>query len=66
MTQMLDMLRKELDEAKLGHVPTYEETQRLPVLQACIKETYRFHTPVSFGLTRVAPPEGVTTCGRHF
>jgi cytochrome P450 len=64
--EMLDMLRKELDEAKLAHVPTYEETQRLPVLQACIKETYRFHSPVGFGLTRVAPPEGVTVCGRHF
>jgi cytochrome P450 len=37
--EMLDMLRKELDEAKLAHIPTYEETQKLPVMQACIKET---------------------------
>jgi cytochrome P450 len=64
--EMLDILRKELDEAKLGHVPTYEETQRLPVLQACIKETYRFHRPVGFGLKKVSPPERVTICGRRF
>ena len=64
--EMLEMLRKELDEANLAQVPTYEETQKLPVLQACIKETYRFHSPVGFGLTRVSPPEGVTICGRHF
>jgi cytochrome P450 len=63
---MLEMLRKELDEAKLAEVPTYEETQKLPILQACIKETYRFHSPVGFGLTRVAPPEGVTICGQYF
>jgi cytochrome P450 len=63
---MLDMLRKELDGAGLSEVPTYEETQKLPILQACIKETYRFHTPVGFGLPRVAPPGGVTVCGRFF
>jgi cytochrome P450 len=64
--EMLEMLRKELDEAKLAKVPTYDETQKLPILQACIKETYRFHSPVGFGLTRVAPPEGVTICGQYF
>lgn len=64
--EMLEMLHKELDGAKLADVPTYEETQRLPVLQACIKETYRFHTPVGFGLSRITPPEGVTICGRFF
>jgi cytochrome P450 len=64
--EMTSMLRKELDEAGLASVPTYEETQRLPILQACIKETYRFHPAVGIGLSRVAPPEGVTICGRFF
>jgi cytochrome P450 len=64
--EMTNLLRKELDEAGLASVPTYEETQRLPILQACIKETYRFHPPVGIGLSRVAPPEGVTICGRFF
>jgi cytochrome P450 len=63
--EMLGMLWKELDGARLKEVPTYEETQTLPVLQSCIKETYRFHSPVGFGLTRIAPPEGVTICGRY-
>ncbi|RDW63261.1 hypothetical protein BP6252_10806 [Coleophoma cylindrospora] len=64
--EMLEMLQEELDEANLAAVPTYEETQKLPILQACIKETYRFHTPVGFGLTRVSPAGGVTVCGRFF
>jgi cytochrome P450 len=63
--EMLEMLHKELDEVASG-VPTYQETQRLPVLQACIKETYRFHSPVGFGLSRISPPEGVTICERFF
>lgn len=64
--QMLEMLWKELDEARLAGVPTYEETKSLPVLQACIKETLRFHPPVGFGLSRVVPAEGATICGRVF
>ncbi|KAI9054435.1 hypothetical protein LZ554_001597 [Drepanopeziza brunnea f. sp. 'monogermtubi'] len=64
--EMLTLLRKELDQASLSDVPTFEETQKLPIFQACIKETLRFHTPVGFGLTRVAPAEGVTVCNRFF
>lgn len=64
--EMLRMLHGELDEAGLADVPTYEETQKLPILQACIKETYRFHSPVGFGLSRISPPGGVTICGRFF
>lgn len=65
--ELRHMLHKELDAANLSDIPTYEETQKLPILQACIKETYRFHTPVGFGLTRVSPsPNGVTVAGRHF
>ncbi|KAH7346364.1 cytochrome P450 [Rhexocercosporidium sp. MPI-PUGE-AT-0058] len=64
--EMLDMLRKELDSAHLADVPTFEETQNLPILQACIKETLRVHPPVGFGLTRVAPAEGITICNRRF
>jgi Cytochrome P450 len=64
--EMLEMLRTELDGAGLPGVPTYEETRELPVLQACIKEALRFHPAVGFGLPRIAPPEGVTVCGRYF
>lgn len=63
---MLEMLRTELDQARLSGVPTYDKTQNLPVLQACIKEALRFHPAVGFGLPRVAPPSGVTACWRYF
>lgn len=64
--EMLAMLQKELDEAHLADVPTFEEAQNLPFLQACIKETLRIHPVVGFGLTRVAPAEGITICDRRF
>ena len=63
---MLEMLRTELDGARLSGVPTYEETRELLMLQVCIKEALRFHPAVGFGLPRIAPPEGVTVCTRYF
>ncbi|KUJ11216.1 cytochrome P450 [Mollisia scopiformis] len=62
----LKQLREEIDTANLAEVPTHEETQKLLFLQACIKEALRIHTPVAFGLPRVAPKGGVTVLGRHF
>jgi cytochrome P450 len=59
-------LREEVDGADLADVPTHEETQKLPFMQACIKEALRIHTPVAFGLPRVTPRNGVTVCGRYF
>jgi cytochrome P450 len=59
-------LRAEIDAANLSSPPTYEETQKLPFLQACFKETYRYHPAVGFGLPRVTPKGGVTILGRHF
>jgi len=64
--EVLDLLRQELDSAAFSSIPTYEETQSLPILQACIKETYRFHPPVGFGLQRISPPQGITISGRFF
>ncbi|TVY40293.1 Cytochrome P450 monooxygenase [Lachnellula subtilissima] len=64
--ETLIQLREEIDGANLAEVPTHEETQQLPFLQACIKEALRVHTPVAFGLPRVSPKGGVTVLGRHF
>lgn len=64
--KLLKELRDELDGAGLAEVPTHEETQKLPLLQACIKEALRFHPSVAVGLPRVAPPGGVTVVDRHF
>ncbi|RDW82882.1 cytochrome P450-5 [Coleophoma crateriformis] len=63
---LFDKLRKEVDDASLIGVPAHEDTQKLPFLQACIKEAIRYHTPVGFGLPRVSPPGGITVLGRHF
>lgn len=64
--ESLKKLREEIDAAALSAVPSYEETQKLPFLQACVKETYRFHTPVGFGLPRVVSKGGVTIAGQYF
>ncbi|KAI9875185.1 MAG: hypothetical protein M1830_008778 [Pleopsidium flavum] len=68
--QHLSRLRAEIDSAntqgKLSKVVSYAEAQELPFLQACIKETFRYHPAVAFGLTRVVPKEGVTIGDRHF
>ncbi|EAW15334.1 cytochrome P450 [Aspergillus clavatus NRRL 1] len=66
----LQRLRAEIDAAKakgeLSAVVQYAEAQRLPFLQACIKEAYRFHSAVGLGLPRVVPKAGMTIAGRHF
>ena len=63
---LIGELQDELDAANLGDVPGHEETQKLPFLQACIKEALRFHTPVAFGLPRVVPKGGAVILGRYF
>lgn len=61
----------EIDEAqKEGHcrdpVVSYDDAQKLPFMQACIKESLRIFTPVPMTLPRVAPPEGITIGDEHF
>ncbi|KAF2497888.1 benzoate 4-monooxygenase cytochrome P450 [Lophium mytilinum] len=60
--------REEIDEAQTEKdrpVP-YNVARQLPYLQACLKETWRLHTPVALGLARVVPKEGLTIGGRFF
>ncbi|KKY18428.1 putative benzoate 4-monooxygenase cytochrome p450 [Phaeomoniella chlamydospora] len=66
----LQRLREEIDAAQargeLSDIVAYNEGQKLPFLQACIKETYRYHPAVPSGLSRVVPPGGITIAGRFF
>ncbi|ROW09024.1 hypothetical protein VMCG_02856 [Cytospora schulzeri] len=66
-----ERVRHEIDGAGLSDPGTrkvvpYAESQRLLVLQACIKEALRVFCPASMGLSRVAGKGGVTIGDRTF
>jgi cytochrome P450 len=44
---------------------SWSESQKLPYLDACIKEAFRMHPAAGLPLERVTPPQGVEICGRH-
>ncbi|KAK3331258.1 benzoate 4-monooxygenase cytochrome P450 [Apodospora peruviana] len=59
--------RKEIDDAQVGRdtrVMSFADAQRLPFLQACIKEALRVFAPASMGLPRVVGDGGLTIGGR--
>jgi hypothetical protein len=62
--ESLQLLVEEIDNATLSDIPSYAEVRELPVLAACLKEAYRMHTPVGFGIPRIS--DGATVCGRYF
>jgi hypothetical protein len=47
-------------------VVSFADTQKLPYLQACIKEALRICGPAPMGLPRTVPAEGVTIGDRTF
>ncbi|KAL8696706.1 MAG: hypothetical protein Q9201_007523 [Fulgogasparrea decipioides] len=44
---------------------SWTESQKLPYLDACIKEAFRLHPAVGLPLERVVPPDGADICGQH-
>ncbi|KAL4884314.1 cytochrome P450 [Aspergillus karnatakaensis] len=66
----LKRVQDELADAErrgeLSPLIQYSEVARLPFLQACLKEAYRFHSGVCHSLPRVAPKGGITVAGRYF
>ena len=61
-------LRAEIDvaaEGKLGPI-TFEEGQKMPYLQAVIKEGLRIHSPTGLPMWRAVPPGGSTIAGKFF
>ncbi|PGG99925.1 hypothetical protein AJ79_08362 [Helicocarpus griseus UAMH5409] len=59
--------RAEIDAAGLhDRVVGYTDTQKLPFLQACIKEALRVFGPAPMGLPRIAPEGGLTIGDRTF
>ena len=45
---------------------TFKEAQKMPYLQAVIKEALRLHAAVGLPMWRVVPPEGAEICGHRF
>lgn len=66
----LQKLRDEIDaairEGALSDPATFQEAQKLPYLQAIIKESLRMHAAVGQILSRVVPEGGKQLAGRHF
>ena len=52
-------LLNEIRSADLSNPVTYEEAQKLPYLDACIKEALRIHPAVGLGMERVITGEGL-------
>jgi hypothetical protein len=69
----LESLREELDEAGRNGVfsdyetglVTWTESQRLPYLDACIKEAFRLHPAPGLLMERIVPEQGAEIAG-HF
>jgi cytochrome P450 len=66
-------LMQELDEAiksgkiqdRTSRLVSWSESQTLPYLDACIKESFRMHPAAGLPLERVTPPQGAEICGRR-
>ncbi|KAL4881805.1 cytochrome P450 [Aspergillus karnatakaensis] len=67
----LQKLRQEVEDAvKSGliqdsEILSWADAQKLPYLDACIKETFRIHPAISLNLERVTPPEGLEINGDY-
>jgi cytochrome P450 len=68
--ECLQKLRDEIETAeRQGNISdpvTFQEAQKLPYLQATIKEALRLHAAVGQILSRVVPEGGAHIAGRHF
>jgi cytochrome P450 len=66
----LQKLRDEIETAErqgnLSNPVSFQEAQKLPYLQATIKEALRLHAAVGQILSRVVPEGGAQIAGRHF
>lgn len=55
-----------VEDGVISFPVTYAQAQKLPFLQACLKETLRYHPAVNWTLPRVIPEGGATILGRFY
>ena len=55
-----DKLVLEIQSSSLHYPVTWEESQQLPYLDACIKEAFRLHPAIGMGLERTVPASGLS------
>ena len=63
MTELDTAIEDGIMEDRPSGVVTWTESQKMPYLDACIKETFRLHPAVGLPLERVVPPQGAEICG---
>ncbi|KAI4115933.1 MAG: hypothetical protein LQ338_007787, partial [Usnochroma carphineum] len=54
-----------LIEDRPNGIVSWTESQRLPYLDACVKEAFRLHPAVGLPLERIVPPRGAAICGQY-
>ena len=63
-SKLIEEIDTAIEDRPSGSV-SWEESQKLPYLDACIKEAFRLHPAAGLPLERVVPPQGVEICGEH-
>jgi cytochrome P450 len=62
----LSKLRTELHEAKVSKIPTFKQVQKLPYLNAVIRESMRMFSTPNWPMERKVPAGGATIAGVFF
>ncbi|PYH29862.1 cytochrome P450 [Aspergillus neoniger CBS 115656] len=66
----LRKLREEIDgfavNEQINTSFLFKQASHMPYLQACIKETFRIHPPISYSLVRIVPETGAVIDGTFF
>ncbi|KAI8630817.1 cytochrome P450 [Xylariaceae sp. FL1651] len=64
--EALKKLEAELTEAGVSEIPVFAEVDKLPYLNAVIKESMRVFTSVTWPMERLVPVGGATIAGMYF
>ncbi|KAL9610444.1 MAG: hypothetical protein Q9167_004842 [Letrouitia subvulpina] len=65
LQQLLMELQQAAGDDRPPDIVGWHEAQKLPFLDACIKEAGRLHPPFGLPLERIVPAEGASFCGEH-